>query len=506
MIDYMEIKVVIKGQEPEKEYIYLSESAISLVDAMDKMGLVFYRPCGGLKRCLRCSVRFLYGAPEMTADDERALDFSDMRDGWRLGCGCVITKDCKIEVPAFLTSDIKSVAADSQLEEASNRANEDDIAIAVDIGTTTIAFAAVSSDTGDIIKTSTIANRQIKYGADVMARIQASMEGHRDELSELVLSDIIKFDQNIIDDTRINHKLIISGNTTMIHLLMKLNVSGMASYPFTPEQLKAISFKENNRQSFIMPSISAYIGGDIVSGLYFINKAKKPSKFILVDLGTNAEIVLFNGKKYFCASASAGPALEGGNISCGVASVEGAISLIAIDDGRVDLETIGGKEPIGICGSGIIDLIYELYRNSYIDEGGLLADEFADEGFVVCEGITLTGEDIQQVLLAKSAIYSAIQILMKEAKMSFSEVEKLYLAGGLGASIKPASVTGIGILPKKLEGKIESIGNASLEGDIAYLKDPDENGLNEIIENATVIELSNHPDFENLFLNNLMLQ
>ena len=157
--------------------------------------------------------------------------------------------------------------------------------------------------------------------------------------------------------------------------------------------------------------------------------------FLLVDMGTNAEIVLFDGENYYCTSASAGPALEGASLSCGVASVRGAINHLSIDNGRCTYTTIGGEAPIGLCGSGVIDLIHQLKRNELIDSGGLLVEEYLEEGYPVADNIKITAEDIQQVLLAKSAIYSAITLLVKEANMSFDDINHLYVSGGLGASI-----------------------------------------------------------------------
>ncbi len=506
----MEIKVVIEDVVPEQEYILMTRpgETISFVQAMDNLGLKFYRPCGGYGKCLSCAIRFVYGAPEMTSDDERALDFSEMRNGWRLGCKCIITKDCKIQVPKRLVSEITSVGISA--EEAELPLDKTNIGIAVDIGTTTLAAAAVELNTGKIMRLSTFTNGQLKYGADVMSRIKASIDGHGQELSELVVRDLMEVGTRILGEDFLMHQVVVSGNTVMTHLILNYPVEGMAKYPFVPYTTAPVKFRESNRDIYFMPSISAFVGGDIVSGLYYIHqKAKKRGKlddmFLLVDMGTNAELVLYDGITYWCSSASAGPALEGASLKCGVASVRGAINHLSISNGKVKYTTIGGEKPIGLCGSGVIDLVFELRRNRIIDEGGLLIEEYAETGYPVTEDIVITGEDIQQVILAKAAIRSGIQMLLDAAKIDLKHIEHLYISGGMGASVGIWSAAGIGLFPEELLSKYEAIGNSSMLGDIEFIIDRDEEAIAEIKNNSKVVMLATDPKFEQMFLDNLHL-
>ncbi|MBR5635457.1 MAG: DUF4445 domain-containing protein [Pseudobutyrivibrio sp.] len=506
----MEIKVVIEDVVPEKEYILMTKPGeeITFVEVMDRLGIKFYRPCGGIGKCLSCAVRFVYGAPEMTSDDERALEFWEMRNGWRLGCKCVITRDCKIQVPKRFVSEINSIGVPQTIDELP--LDKTNIAIAVDIGTTTLAATAVELNTGKVLRQHTWTNGQTKYGMDVMTRIKAAIDGHAEELQQLVMGDLMAMGTKIIGEDFLTHKVVMSGNTVMTHLLLKYPVDGMAQYPFHPYTLDPIKFREEHRDIFFMPSISAFVGGDIVSGLYYIKQQsklrhKEEDVFLMVDMGTNAELVLFDGQKYWCSSASAGPALEGASLSCGCASVRGAINHLSIHDRQVKYTTIGGEKPIGLCGSGVIDLIHELKRNNIIDAGGLLIDEYADRGFPVAEGVVITGEDIQQVLLAKAAIRAGIEMLLNASKMSIESINHLYIAGGLGASVGIWSASGIGLFPQPLINKFESLGNASLLGDIAFIMDPDEASLMEIKNNSQIVILATDPKFEQLFLENLTL-
>lgn len=506
----MEIKIVIEDVIPEQEYILMTNPGekITFLDAMSQLGIKFYRPCGGIGKCMSCAIRFVYGAPEMTSDDERALDFSEMRNGWRLGCKCVISKDCKIQVPKRLVSEINSIGAPQSAEELP--LDKTNIAIAVDIGTTTIAATAVELNTGKVLRQRTWTNGQLKYGADVMSRIKASIDGHGEELQKLVENDLMAVGTKIIGPDFLTHRVVISGNTVMTHLLLKYPVDGMAKYPFVPYTMEAKKFRENGRDIYCMPSISAFVGGDIVAGLYYIKQRakarnKENESFLLVDMGTNAEIVLFDGNRYYCSSASAGPALEGSSLSCGVASVNGAINHLAIQDGKVKYTTIGGEKPIGLCGSGVIDLVHELRRNKIIDEGGLLIDEYSDSGYPVAEDIVITGEDIQQVILAKAAIRSGIQMLLDAAKLTEEQIDHFYMSGGLGASVGVWSAAGIGLIPMSMLQKFESLGNSSLLGDIAFIMEPNEESIDEIRKNAEIVILATTPKFEELFIENLNL-
>ena len=504
----MEIKIVLQGAVPQKEYVVLSDEPIKFVDVMKQLGLSFYRPCGGMGKCMSCAIKFVYGMPQMTSFDERGLDFSEMRAGMRLGCHCVITRDCKIEVPAALTSEITSVIADEVAE------NEDlskrDIAIAVDIGSTTLATAIVDLHTGKILRQRNCTNSQGAYGADVMSRIKAAMSGHAEELKNCVRQDLYSLGQELLGEDFFMNKIVFSGNTVMTHLFLGYTVDGLARYPFVPYTLDSVSFVKGGKNIFFMPSISAFVGGDIVSGLYYLRKKlleteNASDKFLLVDLGTNAELVLFDGKTYYCTSASAGPALEGASLKCGVASVRGAINHLSINGGKCTFTTIGGEKAIGLCGSGVIDLVHELHRNGLIDDGGLLIDKYASRGYPVTENVVMTGEDIEQVLLAKSAIVSAIQLLVKAAKINYDEIDHLYVSGGLGATVGVWAASGIGLFPQELIDKFEAVGNTSLIGDIKYIMDPKPELLDEIKANAKVVILNDEPEFEKLFIENLML-
>ena len=496
----MDIKIVIEGQE--KSYAMVSDTPISFDRAMESLGLSYNRPCGGRGRCMNCAVRFSYGAPDITVEDERALSYKEIKDGWRLGCRCTITSDCRILVPAKL---VQGLAQETQSDaDRDAEAAGLGLAAAVDIGTTTIGVAILSAETGQIIASTNVTNSQRKFGADVMSRIQAAAEGHSDELAACVRSDILKGAWTLMSDLSEICDVAIAGNTTMLHLALGYPVQGMASYPFTPYTTAGEKHVEIERTIFNMPCISAFIGGDIVAGLYYLNMGPATGRSLFVDLGTNAEIVLFDGNRYWAASAAAGPALEAGCISCGVASVEGAINHITMVDGRCQISTIAGAPANGICGSGVIDAVYELHKAGIIDDGGLFNYEHS-EGFELTDSLLFTPEDVQQVLLAKSAVYAAVTVLLQQAGMKADDVEHLYVAGGLGASLRPESLFGMGMLPEELRDRYEAVGNTALLGAARYAVTKDDAALSAIIDATTVVELGGMPEFEQLFLEHLRL-
>lgn len=501
----MEIKITITGHDKPEEYTVVSDSPISFSQVMAQLGLNFHAPCGGTGRCLKCGIRFVYGASDITADDDRAFGCNKLRDGYRLGCKAVIKKDCSIEVANSLVADIAALATSEAYGEKAANISRSNLAIACDVGSTTIAMALVDLKSGHVLAERTAVNSQINYGADVMTRIKAACQGKDKELSSLIRRDLTSLGNKLAGNMDYPHKVICAGNTTMVHLAMDFPCGGLSHFPFVPYTLDGVNFVEKYKQIHIFPGIGAFVGGDIVAGLYYLDLPQKGGVSVFVDLGTNGEIVLFDGTKYYCASAAAGPALEGGNISCGMASIEGAISHVKITADGCSYETIGNRPAWGICGSGIIDALYELHQAGILDDGGLLAEEYMEGGYPLGDGLSISCEDIQQVLLAKSAICSGIEVLVAEAGLSIDDVDHLYVAGGLGAAASPEAVAGIGLIPQALLAKYEAVGNTSLLGAIKYACCADDEKIAAICSNSQVIELGGHSLFDRLFIENLFL-
>ena len=395
---------------------------------------------------------------------------------------------------------------------------EEYYAIGVDIGTTTIGFALVDLRTASMAGRLSIVNKQREYGADVVTRIVKAKGGDLALLSKIVRAQLAEGIGALCRDYGVKPenvlKVAIAGNTTMLHLLLELCCDMLGHFPFTPVTLEHLSIPYGalfdgglSCDVDILPGISTYVGADITAGLLhlMLHKNKRPS--ILLDIGTNGEMALAGDGRILCTSTAAGPALEGVNIVWGTGSVPGAISSVAYGDGCFQVTTIGGQTPVGICGSGIIDTVYQFLRHGIIDETGRLQGEWvSDTGVVVAktvsgEDIYISQKDIREIQLAKSAIRAGIEILIKHAGLAYGDIETLHVAGGFGYNIDFQSGVGIGLVPAELGSKIKLAGNSSLGGVVSYLINPDqEEAMHEITSLSSEFSLSEDDSFQDLFV------
>jgi uncharacterized 2Fe-2S/4Fe-4S cluster protein (DUF4445 family) len=373
----------------------------------------------------------------------------------------------------------------------------------------------VDLDTGLALDTYSVLNDQRVFGADVMSRINAAMQGKTGELFALInrqSGDILNRFLRKWNLAGIE-RLTVSGNTTMLHLFANTDPSGMGTVPFQPVFLDVREFKGGElslpvERITLLPSIAAFVGGDIVSGLASLDILSGVDNALLIDIGTNGEMALFhNGRIYGCSTA-AGPALEGAEISCGIGSVFGAINKVFRAEGKLSFTTIGGGYPRGICGCGLIDAVALMLREGIIDETGALDDAYGD-GFTITGEIRLLNRDIRQYQLAKSAIMSGIRLLCKKAGLAEDGIGAVFIAGGLGFFIDKQNAVTAGLLPRefidKIADKIAVCGNLSLRGaerclvDAAFL-----GNCERIIAKSTVIDLASDPAFMDEFAANML--
>jgi uncharacterized 2Fe-2S/4Fe-4S cluster protein (DUF4445 family) len=390
--------------------------------------------------------------------------------------------------------------------------------VAIDIGTTSLVFYLVNLITGTIAETRAILNPQAKYGADVISRIQFTST-HADGLKILQreilnainreLSQLLKF-EGITQNELI--KIVIAGNTTMLHLLLGVDPMPLAMVPFRApfleEQIRRGEELQLNcnpgAEIKILPSISAYVGADIVAGLASIAPSEKYRNYLFMDIGTNGELALVTENRIWCTSTAAGPAFEGARISCGMGAVDGAISAF----GNEGYTVIGHDKPVGLCGSGLIDLVAWLVDNGRLDQEGTLKEDFiiAEAGESgTGDPITFNQTDVREVQLAKSAIVSGVKILLKQSGLTFDQLDTLFLAGGFGNYINTESAMRIGLLPPEMREKIIPLGNTSGTGALAALKSTwfDE-AMNAVISKSILVELANDEDFALEFAMNMM--
>jgi len=385
--------------------------------------------------------------------------------------------------------------------------------VAIDIGTTTIAFELIDLKDGSRKATHSIANSQRSIGADVVTRIKKANEGALARLHSYIISDI-KLGLAKFSDCNIS-AVSIAGNTTMLHLLLNLSCETLGSFPFTPVEIDMKECKlsdvfgvGDDTTLYILPGISTFVGADISAGILCCHANKeKPS--LLIDLGTNGEMALFSSDKILVTSTAAGPAFEAGNISCGTASIPGAIASIRYlpKDNVFMYETISNEPPIGICGTGVVEMVAQLVKNNLVDETGRLDDSYFDSGIEIAPGITFTQKDVREIQLAKSALRSGVEILLDVAGYGYNDIDKVYLAGGFGHRINLDSAIDLGLIPHELQEKIVTVGNTSLGGAAHVLTSTSAaDNIKKIGKQAKEVNLSTHPKFNDLFMEYMMFE
>ena len=550
-----------KQQVQQQEQMRKQHWRQSLMELLIQNGYYISAVCGGKGRCGKCKVRVINGEVPVTAEDEKFFTKEELEAGWRLSCMLYPTEDLTVEFWLLDEAEFEAVSeyenvslsvskgnASTSTDEKFGDKNETELKsdnekkdavckkeyhIAIDIGTTTLAFQLLGKIDGNIKHTITTVNSQRKYGADVITRIKASGDGKKTELKECIIKDLQEGIQKLIGESGIDMAQIkmiaLAGNTTMIHLMMGYDCDSLGVFPFTPVNIDMItgSAKEllgigddtenvpginGDIKVVILPGISTYVGGDIVSGLYACGFDKTEEISLLVDLGTNGEMALGNREKMLVTSTAAGPAFEGGNIEWGMGSVAGAICGVTLDGGRVRCHTILDKEPEGICGTGVVEAVAELLREDILDDTGLLDDEYFDDGFVLANTvggreIALTQKDIRELQLAKSAIRAGIETLLIRNGIDKSQVSQVYLAGGFGYKLDITKAIAIGMLPKEFADKTVAIGNSSLAGVAKYLREQESRqALEKIVSVSEEIGLSMDKDFNEFYMEHMMFE
>lgn len=404
--------------------------------------------------------------------------------------------------------------------------------LAVDIGTTTVVCYLVDLVQKRVVDFYSFINPQKKFGADVISRIDFAREKEEGLfiLQKEIVDAINRAIQILTEKNSISkddiYSVVFVGNTTMLHLLLGVDPQTIAISPFVPVFTESICAKPNDLGLEINPvatikvlnSISAYIGADIVAGILSTQMHKSSKISLLLDLGTNGEMVLGSSSFMLACSTAAGPAFEGVNISCGMGAVEGAIDSVKIENGKVYFTTIGAKQPAGICGSGAVDAIAFMLKEGIIDETGRFCDKNdtyksymrevnGQQAFFITDSVYITQKDIREIQLAKAAISAGVKTMIEHAKITEDDIENVYLAGGFGNYINPWSAIEIGIIPKKLKSKIVPVGNSAVAGAVLVLlsrKMAYES--QEIGRKVKYIELSNSQDFNQFFVESMMFE
>jgi uncharacterized 2Fe-2S/4Fe-4S cluster protein (DUF4445 family) len=364
--------------------------------------------------------------------------------------------------------------------------------VIIDIGTTTIVSHLVNANTTETVDAKACFNSQGIYGREVTRRMISAEKRGDEELQKLLIEDINRLIRALANTNKINLKditaVVCAGNTTMGHFLLGLPTYNIRRFPYVatavePPPLRAaeVGIQINPRGLlYSLPGISAWVGSDITAGILATRLYEKEETTLLLDIGTNGETVIGNKDWIVASSASAGPALEGASVECGMRAEQGAIESVSVEDGEIAFQTIGNTPPKGICGSGIIDLVSVLLQKNIINRNGRFIEGSSDRiramgntrsyTLVTAEQtqgkkpIYITESDIENVITAKAAIYAALKILMKRLDLDFSDIDNFYIAGAFGNHLDVDHAIAIGLIPNMPKEKISFVGNTSIRG------------------------------------------
>ena len=415
-----------------------------------------------------------------------------------------------------------------QIEEGNTTRNN--FAVAVDVGTSTVVAHLLNLNNSKTLDAEATYNSQRVYGEEVTRRIiYGQLKGY-DRLREAIAGDINNLITSLISKNKVKlHDIIgllCAGNTTMMHLLLGLDPSHIRRQPYvaactSPPPIRAaeVGIKINPRGLlYWLPSIGGWVGGDITADILATGINQRDSITMLIDIGTNGEVVLGSREWMICCSASAGPAFEGSGVKDGMRAAEGAIEKVEIIDGhQIEFSTIGDVKPKGICGSGLIDSVAELFRVGYINRSGRLNPEISSRirerdgqlEFVLVpypetqtgDDIVLTEPDIENLIRAKAAIFSGAHILAHSMNLEFDDIDLIYLAGGFGSYLNKEKAVMIGLIPDVSPEKIQFVGNASVTGaKMAILSQEALEMAHQISESVTYYDLITYPHYMDEFL------
>lgn len=468
----------------------IAQSGESLYTVLSANGVPFAAPCGGNGRCGKCRVRV---SGNIHAD----------ADGTCLACKTLVEGDCAVYIgekdATVLTSGQKA---------AYETDGEEKLVLAVDIGTTTIAAYLMDGKIGTELGHFSSLNPQRVHGADVISRLEYANKSKENallmcrEIDDCITDGLKKLLNGSGKDVSDVERTYV-GNTVMMHIAAGYDAESLAKAPFVPFYTNAHRRKLNENVIRFGGCISGYVGADTVAASLACDIDKTEKTTLLIDIGTNGEIVLKHDGRMFCCSCAAGPAFEGAHIACGSGAVTGAIDhVFRKEDGTYGYSVIGNVEPVSLCGSALVDAVALIVEDELISPSGRMK-----ERVYISKNVYIDPADIREVQLAKAAIAAGIEILLTNAGIEAEDVEEVLIAGGFGNYIRVSSACTIGMLPKAFEPRVRTVGNAAGDGakQQALCKNC-RTRADYLRGSIKYIELSAQEDFEDIFTEKLLFE
>lgn len=513
------------------------EAGKTVFDYADELAVQVPTSCGRTGNCHECVVEIERG---IEALEPRTAEESFLRGNYRLACQTVVADDSQdidftllrrsakilsislenpVDLDPMVTRSGDSVYyGDHRIDRYRGRI----LGLAVDVGTTTVVMALVDLEGGHTISVSSFENSQRFGGSDVMHRISYDGE-NPGELRKAIIStinfEIEELTKKHSFDRREIYELVIAANSTMRDILFRIDVQSIGQRPY--KSLIEHAYRGGHQETtslsrgarrlglrvnpyarvYSLPLIASHVGADVAADLIAIDMVKRDEVVMLIDVGTNTEVVLGHRGRIVCASCPAGPAFEGGLIKYGMPGHEGAIESIRRCADRFQYQTIGGGEPEGICGSGLIDLLAELRRHGIMAPKGMFANKGYELNVVPEYGITFSREDASNLAQAKAANYCGQFIVLRHFGIDPRDISKLYLAGGFANYVDIANAIEIGFLAPVPQERIIKVGNAALQGAReALLSRPTRETIDSLVKQIEHIELETTPDFFEIFV------
>ena len=548
---------------PEDKVVEVEQGA-TILEAARAAPVVIESPCDGAGTCGKCKVKLTGLLPGAARESSSSCFSSDggQGRGFYLACHTEVFGDVTVEkpdggerlidalkegdgVPISLDPFVRKEFVEKEgqtrifagqaivaVEEGDTR--DRTYGLAVDIGTTTLVASLVDLTTGEEISSACALNPQSLHAQDVLSRIKlASTEEGLRMMHTTLVAEMNRMIGEMTARNRVGrehiYEAVYSGNTCMLHLACATDPRGLGRYPYKsalpgdqylPARLLGLSLAPHARV-YLPPIISGFVGADITAGILATGFHAREGTTLFIDIGTNGEMVLCHEGLLAATSTAAGPAFEGMSIACGTRACEGAIESVTVDpSGALAVKTIGDTEARAICGSGLLDTVAALVRHGLITREGRLVGPDRHNGrhplaarlgekngtrvYFLTDSVYVSQKDIRQVQLAKGAIRTGIEFLLKHARVDPSQVESILVAGAFGYHSRIISLIDIGLLPESFLGKVRLVGNTSKSGGVAYLLNRGSRGrMRSAADGTTVIDLADCAGFDRAFVQSL---